>query len=252
MGSRQSRTSQNHLYLFTSPSLLDSLSLGLHCRPPALLPCRHSPVSAHGHCAARLTVPSPVWCHLSGGLRRSPRDGALWPTPGPTLFPLSTPAGLVQPLILSTPADTIGPALTGHPRSVHFFSQPFFLSKLCQETRASCQLVPLSLHFCPLSSSLQISYQKVLKRQPEWFIHPGSSVSQPRAQIFDHATALRPAPPVGLRITPVLSNRVLSARLPVPPPESQQLALRLPPPLKFLPLLVLSLQVLLPRLVLVL
>lgn len=95
---------------------------------------------------------------------------------------------------------------------------------------ASCQLVPLSLHFCSLSSSLQISYQRVLKRQPEWFIHPGSSVSQLRAQIFDHATALRPAPPVGLRITPVLSNRVLSARLPVPPPESQQLALRLPPP----------------------
>ena len=115
------------------------------------------------------------------GLRLSPRDGALWPTPGLTLFPLSTPAGLVQPLVLSTPADTIGPALTGHPRSVHFFSQPFFLSKPCQETRAS-------LHFCPLSSSLQVSYQRVLKRQPEWLVHAGSSVSQ------EHRSLITPLP----------------------------------------------------------
>ena len=145
-----------------------------------------------------LTVPSCLTPPLRP--RAAPRSshqlcpGVPWPQTPPEMercgprphWPSSCPA----PRPKHPQQTPISPALTGHPRSARFFSQPSCSSKQCQETRASCQLVPLS-PLSPPSSSLQIAYQRVLKHQPEWSIHPGSSVSQPRAQIFAHATALR-------------------------------------------------------------
>lgn len=167
--------------------------------------------------------------------------------------PVSPPlAGPVQPLVLGTPSRHHQPCAHGA-----FPLCSFLLSAVLQFEAVSgdpgflptCSaLSPLS----PPSSSLQIASQRVLKHQPEWSIHPGSSVSQPRAQIFAHAAALRPAPPVALGITPSSLTASCSAHLPLrrrPSLSSSPCACR--PLLKFLPVLVLSLQAFLPRLVLV-
>lgn len=162
-----------------------------------------------------------------------PRNGVLWLTPGLTLFPLSTPAGLVQPLVLSTPADTIGPALTGHPRVRSFLLSAILPFQAMSETRAFADLFALSLSTFALCHPVSKYRIRVLKHQPEWFIHPGSSVSQ------EHRSLITPLPCA--RNNPSSSNQgPVSSALPPCAPESQQLACACRP-LKFLPMLVLSL-----------